>query len=204
LNGGDGILLLSPEGKQVWKQQDGNVWHVEIAPSDDSTGNVIVHSNARGQITRRDANGNVLARNQPEIYFDNFSLTAWKDDPLQDKLIAAKQSSFYVLALDGKTVARLPAPEIVTDTAEVNGIPIRFSKDAPYYAALVHYFLWNRAVLYIYDEKDESVYSEIIDQNCAALSSIKGPKGNEELLLGCDGTVWKYSQSKPPKRIGPH
>jgi hypothetical protein len=202
--GGGGVRFISPEGKELWRQTDGNVWHVEIAASGDKAGNVIVHSNVAGKITLRDATGTVLGRYQPEIYLGDFSLTAWKDDPLQDKLIAAKRGYFYVFALDGKTVARLSAAEVVTDTAGAKGVPIHLSKDGSYYAALVRYPLWDRSVLYIYDEQDRPVYSEIFAQNCAALSSIKGPNSNDDLLLGCDGMVWKYSQSKPPKRIEPH
>ena len=194
--GETGVRLISPEGKELWTQRDGNVWHIEIAPSGNPSGNVIVHSNAAGQITLRDANGTVLARSQPEIYFSHFSVTAWKGNPLRNKLIAAIKGSFYVLSLDGKTLARLTAPESMTDTDEANGISVHFSRKAPYFAALVRNTLWNRSVLYIYDQQDQPVYSEIFDQNCAALSTLGDPKGNQDLLLGCDGVVWKYSPTK--------
>ena len=194
--GGTGIRLISPQGKELWSQKDGNVWHVEIAPSGNSSGNVIVHSNAAGQITLRDANGTVLARSQPEIYLSDFSLTAWKDDSLRNKLIAAQKGSFYVLSQDGKTVTRLSAPKSMTDTDEASGIPVHFSKGTPYYAALVRNTLWSRSVLYIYDQQDQPVYSEVIDQDCAAFSALGDSNGNQDLLLGCNGVVWKYSPTK--------
>jgi hypothetical protein len=193
LNGYGGVRLLSSEGKELWKQEDGNVWHVEIAAADERSGNVILHSNVNGRLTVRNATGTVLARYTPEIYLSHFSLTGWNNDPHRNKLIAAEQGSVYVLTMEGKIVVRLHAPGS-RRTAEAKGTPVHFSADTTYYASLVRHSLWSRSVLYIYDRQNQLVYDEILDHDCAALHAVPGHNSAEDLLLGCDGNVWKYSR----------
>jgi hypothetical protein len=192
LNGDGGVRLLNSEGKELWKQDDGNVWHVEIASSGERPGNVILHSNARGQLTLRDATGNVLARNAPEVYVASFSLSAWKDDEHLNKVVAVDEGSVYILTMDGKTLARLPAPGN-TSIAEPKGTPVHFSQGAPDYAVLLRHSLWTRSLLYIYDADEQLIYSEILDHDCAALRAVPGQNGAEDLFLGCDGFIEKYS-----------
>lgn len=198
-NGDGGIRRLSAEGIELWKQSDGNVWHVEIV-ADDKSGNVILHSNAKGQLTMRDANGNVLGRYDPEIYLAKFAMTTWGDDPDRKKLVASAKGSIYVLSTDGKTVARLPAPGSCkqhgcTGMADPKGTRVRFSARAPYFAGLLRYFLWTRSLLYIYDSGNQLVYHEILDHNCDALHATPDENGVENLFVGCEGTVLKYSQN---------
>lgn len=170
------------------------MWHVEIVSPDAGSGNVILHSNARGQLTVRDSTGNVLGRYTPEIYLAHFAITAWGDDPHVNKLVAADQGFVYVLTMEGKNVARLPAPDSAR-MAQPKGTPVRFSKGTPYFAALLRHFLWKRSLLYIYDGQNQLLYDEILDHDCDALRAVPGENGTEDLLLGCDGVVWKYSQS---------
>jgi hypothetical protein len=192
-NGDGGIRRLSAEGKELWKQSDGDVWHVEIVP-DDKSGNVILHSNAKGQLTMRDANGNVLGRYAPEIYLASFAMTTWGDDPDRKKLVASEKGSIYVLSTDGNTVARLPAPGSAS-MADPKGTRVRFSASVPYFAGLLHYFLWTRSLLYIYDGRNQLVYHEILDHDCDALHATPDENGAENLFVGCEGTVLKYSQT---------
>jgi hypothetical protein len=96
--------------------------------------------------------------------------------------------------MEGKTVAHLPAPAS-TSMAQPKGTPVRLAGGAPYFASLLRNFLWNRSLLYIYDGQNQLVYQEILDHDCDALHAIPGEHGAENLLLGCDGTVWKYSQA---------
>lgn len=192
-NGDGGVRLLSSEGKELWKQDDGNVWHVAIATAADKSGNVILHSNARGQLTVREAGGNVLGRYTPEIYLSSFAMIAWGDDPDLNKLLASEESYIYVLTTKGKTIVRLPAPGSAA-MAQPKGTRVHFSASMPYFAGLLRYFLWNRSLLYIYDDQNRLVYQEILDHDCDGLHAVPGKNGTENLLLGCEGSVWKYSQ----------
>jgi len=109
-NGAGGVRLLSSEGKEMWKQDDGKVWHVEIAPASDKSRSVILHSNARGQLTVRDPDGHIVGRYQPEIYVASFSMTSWGDDSTRNKIIASDKDLIYVFTIEGKTLVRLPSP----------------------------------------------------------------------------------------------
>lgn len=192
-NGAGGVRLLSSEGKELWKQDDGNVWHVEIAPAADTPGNVILHSNARGQLTVRDMDGNVLGRYNPEVYLASFAMTAWGNDPNLNKLLASDENFVYILTANGKTLVRLPAPGSAT-MAQPKGTRVRFLGSNPYFAVLLRYSRVNRSIMYIYDEKNQLVYHEILDHDCDALIASAGKSGSEDLLLGCEGRVWKYSE----------
>lgn len=187
MNGGGGVRLLDWDGKVVWKQSDGNVWHVEAAPR--NGGSIIVHSNAGGELTVRDAKGTALARHQVPIYLSNFSLTAWIDDAQRDKLLAAENGIAYVLTSDGETVAKLPTPESNTEFPKPKGTPLSIAARR-YYAVVVNHDLWSRSVLYVYRADGSIVYEEVLAQNCAA---IYAPPGQSQLLLGCDGVVWQYA-----------
>ena len=194
LNGSGGIRLLDSDGKELWRQNDGNVWHVEIVEGEGE--NVIVHSNAAGQLTVRDGAGKVLARFQPEIYLAHFSRTAWKDEPRQNELITAGKDFLYIISSrDGKTLAKLSAPQSIAIAAEAKGTPVTFSASAPFYAALVRYPVWDRSILLIYSAQDQLLYDEILDEDCGALHPVAA-KGGQDLLVGCNDRVWEYLMNK--------
>ena len=110
LNGDGGVRRLDSQGKELWQQPDGNVWHVEIATPDNGSDAMILHTNARGQLVLRDATGNVVGHSKPETYVSHFSLTAWDDHPTRNDLIAAGNGSLYILSMHAQTLARLSAP----------------------------------------------------------------------------------------------
>src|SRR6185295_3356852 len=58
-NGDGGIHLHDAAGKRRWREDDGNVWHVEVVDTDGDGRCEIVHSNAGGDLTVRDASGKV-------------------------------------------------------------------------------------------------------------------------------------------------
>ena len=193
-NGGGGVRLLSAEGKELWKKDDGNVWHVEVAASDERATNVILHSNARGQLTVRDENGNMVGTYSPEIYLAHFELTAWDRETRRNKLVTTDGRYLYVLSMTGKTIARLPVPGSAS-IAEAKGTPFHLSGGI-YYAGVLRHFIWTRSLLYIYDPQNQLAYEEILDHDCASLSSSREENGTGSLLVGCNGDVWKYSQAK--------
>lgn len=64
-NGGGGLHLVSTDGKKIWREDDGNVWHVEIVDANKDGKPDVVHSNAAGQITVRDDNARCRAQRPP-------------------------------------------------------------------------------------------------------------------------------------------
>ena len=151
-NGGEGVHLLDSNGKMVWRREDGNVWHVEIVESGEHPEPLIVHSNAKGELTIRNGSGEVLARHPFEKYLSKFSITAWGTDQCRDKVITSDSSFVYIVGLDGKTIARLPARIHGDGDGETLGTPFRASNGVSYYVSLQRYELWTRSVLRVYDD----------------------------------------------------
>jgi hypothetical protein len=96
--------------------------------------------------------------------------------------------------MHAQTLARLSAPG-AAGVDEAQGTPVRFSASDKSYAALVRHSTWARSVLYIYDRQQRLIYQEILGNDCRALFAQTNSGGNEDLLLGCDGLVWKYNQN---------
>lgn len=155
---------------------------------------MILHSNAGGQLVLRDATGNVDGHTKPETYVSHFALTAWDDHLTRNDLITAGDGSLYILTMHGQTLARLSAPGTAGVDA-VRGTPVRWPSSEMRYAALVRHSMWARAVLYMYDAQQHLIYQEVLDHDCGALFAQADSSGNEDLLLGCDGSVWKYRQN---------
>jgi hypothetical protein len=192
-NGGEGIHLVDSAGKTIWRRDDRNVWHVEIVESDERQEPIILHSNDRGQLTIRNESGDVVARFIPEFHLTAFSLTAWGADRRRNKLVASDSESIYIVGLDGKTIVRLPAQIHGDGDPETKGTPLQSSSGASYYVGLQRYELWTRSVLRVYDDQRQSVYEEVLAENCGALQTIAGESGSENILLGCDGKVLQYT-----------
>ena len=73
------------------------------------------------------------------------------------------------------------------------GTPMLALISARYYATLQRYDKWNRSVLRVYDDQNRPVYQEVLAGNCASLRTLSNKNGLEDLLLGCDGKLLRYS-----------
>jgi len=200
-NGGGGVHLLDFKGKKIWEDEDGNVWRVEIVDVDRDGRPEIVHSNAGGQITVRDRDGHVLNRNKPfpndpesTSYFSHFSLTQWIGKNRQYALLAA-DDNLWVLDFDATVVAQLDAPLCRTLGGYARGTLLRRQSDKlQYYATLVAFPHWDKAILYLHDSTEKLIYQEIIPGNGEAISTFAPEDGIAEILLvGVKDKVWKYS-----------
>ncbi len=166
-------------------------------PGSAATGNVIVHSDAAGKLTLRDETGKVIGQRSADIYVSQFAPTAWGQGPARDKILAATQDFVYVLSMDGTTIAKLPAPDVVEKAApSVQGVPVRFTGGSPYYALIVRHEQGDRwTQLHVYDSANKIIYDERLPGDCAALAAQKNQDKTEDLLLGCDTSVVKYSSA---------
>jgi len=196
-NGMGGVRMLDVGGKEIWKQNDGNVWHVEAVKSNEMGDTEILHSNARGEITIRDASGNILEHHPAEVYMAHFSLTAWGNEPSRNKLLMPGEGSVFVVDMKGKTRARLPAPDSESIQARGKGAPVRLKAGALFYASILRYELWGKSVLYVHDPSGQLVYEEVMNQDCGDVRSVPGRHGTEDLLVGCNNNLRKYSATFP-------
>lgn len=193
-NGAGGVRLLDRNAKEKWKQSDRNVWHVEVVDVDDDGSLEIIHSNAAGEMIVRDTDGKIIHKAKPGPYFSHFSLCRWPTKKAHQYALLAENDIIWLFDFFGKSVAQFDAP-ISGTLGRARGTPTKIQNDHPeYFAAVVEFSNWNRSILYVYGSDKKLIYQEIIPEACASITSLSlNSKGKETLLLGCHGTVWKYS-----------
>ena len=206
-NGSGGVHLLDRAGVARWQRPDSNVWHVEIVDVNGSGYPEIVHSNAAGQLTVRDAVGSIVSQTQPsaaasgaKIYFSHFSLCHWPTPASRPLLLTPGMNSLLVFDIAGKLQATFDAPKVGL-LAEAIGTPVKLQRNAPaYFAAAVTFMPGDRSLLFFYDANKALVYQEVLPETCQTLAALPlGKTGAEALLVGGEGKVWEYCASPGSK-----
>jgi hypothetical protein len=188
-NGGSGVARHDASGRELWRQEDGNVWHVEIVDTDADGMGEIVHSNARGQLTVRDASGRVLRRvDPPGSYFSSFSLVKWPRSAPPRPLHAA-DGTLWITNYTGGTAVQLAAPSADT-LGDARAVAVRFGKD-DHLGALVAFSNWERSVFYVFDAAGTLAYREVMPDECRALAGQPAETG-DDLLVACGTRIWRY------------
>jgi hypothetical protein len=184
-NGGGGVHLHDAAGTRRWRQDDGNVWHVEIVDTDGDGRPEIVHSNAAGQLTIREADGSVRRRLRPEAYFSQFSLVEWPRG--QSGLLHAGDEGAQVVGFDGKTRLRLKAPDSGF-LMNAHGAAARFGGD-DYLVVTLSMSGWDRTQLVVFDGSGALRYREVVAGTCDAVAAPEP----EAFLFGCGHAVLRYA-----------
>jgi hypothetical protein len=190
-NGGGGIRLLDAARKERWRQADANVWHVEVLDTDGDGKAEIVHSNAAGQLTVREASGEVRRRVHIEGYLADFSVVRWP--PTQLGLLHAADSHTEIVDFDGKARARLNTPD-TSRLGQARAVATRFA-DADHLALAVSQRHWDRSQLFVFDASGARVYHEVLPGQCVALAA----SDPNALLLGCGERVLRYEPRARPQ-----
>lgn len=192
-NGAGGVHLLSNNGVKKWNQSDGNVWHVEVVDTDGDGLSEIVHSNAGGQITVRDKDGDIISRVDPAPYFSDFSLCRWPTHKAPDFALLSEDDKIWLFDFKGKVVAQFDAPHCGT-LGNARGTPVRLKSDEPpYLAVVVEFSNWERSILYVYEASGNLTYQEIIAEGCPSIAALPLHSPTQEtLLVGGKDKVWQY------------
>jgi len=212
-NGNGGIHLLDDRGRKLWERSDGNVWHVEMTDVNGDGAPEIVHSNAAGQMTVRDASGAIVSQTQPgaptatgagatatpSVYFSHFSLCPWPAANSPIYALSSGENALWLFDFSGKAVARFDAPKCGV-LGEPRGVLVKLTANQlPYLAVIVSYPTGVASVLCIYDAARKLVYQEVLGEGCAAIAAMAtGKPGAQSLLIGGEGKVLRYDAAPAP------
>jgi len=192
-NGSGGVHLVDKNGERRWRQDDGNVWHVELVDTNGDGLPEIVHSNVGGKINVRDKSGNIISRARGDSHFTDFSICQWPTKNDREYVLHCEKNKIGLYDFDGETVVRLNAPKC-NRYGHARGVLVKIKRGEPeYLAVLAEFRHWKRALLYIYDAAGELVYQEILPEACASITAISLPNSEREtMLIGGQGKVWQY------------
>jgi hypothetical protein len=197
-NGWGGIALFDGQGKRLWKKQEWNVWHVETLDTKGDGREEILHSNAKGQLLVRNANGDVIAQFLPDFYVSNFAVTRWGEEMRPTHILVptteardGREPVLVVLDVNGKTVAKLESP-LVNLLHQSAATPVHFGRGTEHFAVLQNNFAKGRSMLILYDKAGQIAYHEILGESCHGIATLAIPDA-ETLLVGCNAKIWEYS-----------
>jgi hypothetical protein len=190
-NGSSGVHLLDRAGRRLTEQSDGNVMHVETVDTDADGKLEIVHSNAAGELTVRDARGRRIRSVKTPAPFSRFVLCRWPgvNEPLPT---FAAGGHLLAISYDGTERFRLDAPD-AADVASIAAARVKLRESEPEHLAVVLAFEnWNRSILYVYDSVGRLIYREVLEELCLAIARRPPRTGRaESILLGGSAHVWE-------------
>ncbi len=199
-NGWGGIALFDGQGKRLWKKQEWNVWHVETLDTNGDGREEILHSNAKGQLLVRNANGDVIAQFLPDFYVSNFAVTRWGEEmrpthilvPTTEARDGCCKPVLVVLDANGRSVAKLGSPlgNLFNQSAAT---PVQFGRPTQHFAVLQNNFAKKRSMVLLYDKAGQIAYQEILGESCLGIATLTVPDA-EMLLVGCNAKIWEYSR----------
>lgn len=198
-NGGGGLAAFDGDGKQLWKENEANVWHVEALDTNGDGREEILHTNARGQLLVRNAAGKVISHYLPGSYVSQFDLTRWGGEKEPTHMLVPTTQArdgcckpiFLVLEANGNKVAELESP-LGDLLHQVESTSVHFGKGQEYFAVLENNGAKERSMLLFFDKDGQISYQEIIGESCLGIAAIPS-KGGEQLWVGCTNKVWEYS-----------
>lgn len=193
LNGDGGIFLLDANGKKLWRQDGGNIWHVEMIDADGDGRSEILHSGGHYQysLTLRDKQGAIIKHLKRWAHIGDFTVARWQKDQRENKIVFARNGSIQVCDTDGDEIEELESANI-TSVGAVRSTPVYFLQGEAHFATVTSYFPWERSLLVIHDSRGKLVYEEVVDGECIAVAPHAAGR-SEVLLLGCRDKVFEYS-----------
>lgn len=192
-NGGGGIHLLNAKGERLWREGGANVWHVEITDITGTGTMQIVHSDAGGTMTVRDAKGNIMKQSKPGPYFSHFSLCPWPALTNRSYALLSEDEIIWLFDYDGSVAAKYPAPDCGS-LGHAHGTPAKLdSASVDYLAVIIDFSNWDSSIFYVYNPSGNLIFKEVIPESCPSIAVLKHDKtGTDTILVGGAGKIWSY------------
>lgn len=188
-NGGGGVLRIGADGREVWNEEDGNVWHVATVDVDGDGLEDIVHSNAAGLLVVREPDGAVRSRARPEGYFSKFEMLRFGDAPVA---LHNNDGRVLLVGMDGSTVRAFDAP-LAFWLGAPRGTFVEVGEER-WLVTLVSGRHFDRSSLIVHDASGRVVYAEVLEGTCEAVTAA----GPSTIWFGCGDRVVELSLGVAP------
>jgi hypothetical protein len=191
-NGDGGVRLFDATGRQRWRAEGGNVWHVELADLDGDGRDEVLHSNGGGELTVLDGAGRRIRRVKPQVagrvYFDKFAVCRWPSRKDPPRVIHGAQGAFFVLDGEGRKLARLKAPG-AGGYAAPRATLVGLGPNGSDWLAVAF-----GQGLYVYDGQGQLVFRAVQDVEQPAVATLSDGK-SESLLVAARGRAVRYRRA---------
>lgn len=195
-NGSGGVSAFNGGTTPIWNVPDGNCWHVAAFRDGPLGPWRIVHSDAAGLITVRDASGNVMSQSHAPDYFYSFSLCHYKSPLSPTRILFNTDATSYVLKMSGDVVATLKTPHVSLFDHMV-GCTFRPKAGKGYFFAVLGVPRANSSLdsaLSVFDASGKLVYEVVLPETCGSILALPGKTSSapDTLLIGGTSHIWRY------------
>jgi hypothetical protein len=185
------LSLLDEAGKQLWVQQHGWIWHVEIASLGAGQRPSIIYVANAPNLAVLAEDGSVVSQAAPSVQLTHFCLLPWPSPTSDPQVLSVDNEKLSVLSPSGTLLATWPAPgcdKVVGNRA----IWFQASPTALPQIVLAASVVGG-SVLLAYDVAGTGsvVYGETRADQSTALAALPGPAG-QSLLVGGNGSIEQW------------
>lgn len=177
-------------------RQEVRPWRYKVAFSDTGKTVVILYAYFldTGAVYLLDGEGEILSQWRPKNDFYDFSILPERHG-MASQFVYASGDEIVICDLDGHVVQTFQAPLGSFLRSVVCAKHMVGDQVAHYIVIGKTKGVWNRSMIFIYSDKGEILYHEILTDTCLALlvRDRKTISGEWSILLGCRNRVFEYS-----------
>jgi len=193
----DGIVCLETNGRAKWGlrifkalsmvvgRPEGTDRDRIITRTEEAGKVYMIHIDERGRIVKKAR----TSRNGWELQLFRIPGAAGRQ-----YLLDVQRDELCLMDLNGKTVRRYTAPGAGYET---RGVAMKSGEGRGYWAAFAGRGLGWKTMVHVFDSDGKLAFAEFIPETGTGLAAVDlEGKGNDTLLVGGEGKVWRYSLKK--------
>jgi hypothetical protein len=202
MGGRGGVQRFDPSGRLIWAREDADVRDVELLDANGGGDLEILHTNRQGAYVLRDGRGAVIESFETGQPARSFALAPWPLSRPTPHVLERVGDQVRLWTTTGELAATLPAP-IWNQDGRVLAAAFAPRRSPALWLAVLDTFPGQAlSVLSVFDGEGRRVYDEVIEQACGALGSAERvAETGSDLLVGCDGQVFRYAVDAPRQPI---